>query len=122
MRALRRSPLFRIAVLSLAVLFAHTARATNVQRILPAAPPCPRKVAASQPDPDKKLSPAGKRILRPGHLPGYLLAGHNFFGGSFGFTSAHAASLLSLPSAAHIAIARSTASIAPQHPFFALRI
>jgi hypothetical protein len=122
MRALRRSPLFRIAVLSMAVLFAHTARATNVQRIIPSAPPCARKVAASQPDPDKKLSPAGKRILWPGHLPGYLQAGHNLFGGSLGFTTAHAASVLPAHGAVQIALARRTVHIAPQHSLFALRI
>lgn len=121
MRAVRRTPLFRIALLSLAVLFAHTAHAAN-RPILPVAPPCPRKAAASQPDPEKKLSPAGKRIVTPGHLPPYLLSGHNVFGHSFGFTSAHAASLLPLPGVAQIAIARWTASIAPQRRPFALRI
>jgi hypothetical protein len=106
----------------MAVLFAHTARATNVQRIIPSAPPCPRKVAASQPDPDKKLSPAGKRILRPGHLPGYLQAGHNLFGSSLAFTSAHASSLLPLPNSIQIATARWIVYVAPQHSLFALRI
>jgi hypothetical protein len=117
MCAVRRSPLFRIALLSLAVLFAHTAHAAN-RRIVPVAPPCARKVAASQPDPEKKLSPAARRTVTPGHLAYW----HNLFDGSFGFTHAHAASLLALPSAVQIAVARSTASIAPQRRPFALRI
>jgi hypothetical protein len=118
MGAMRRSPLFRIALLSLAVLFAHTTHAANVERIIPSAPPCAAKVAAAQPDPEKKLSPASKGIVRPGHLAD----SHNLFGDSFGFATAHAASLLSLHSAGQIAIARCTVSIAPQHSLFALRI
>ena len=121
MRIVRRSPLFRIALLSLAVLFAHTAR-TATRPILPLAPACPAKVAAAQPDPEKKLSPAGKQIVTPGHLPGYLLAGHNLFGHSFAFTNAHAASLLLVQSGSPVALARWTASIAPQRWPFSLRL
>ena len=120
MRAVRRSPLFRIALLSLAVLSAHTAHAAK-RPILPA-PPCPRKVAAAQPDPQKKLSIGSKQIVMPGDLPAYLLAGHNFLGHSFGFTCGHAGSLLLLHSAVQIAIAHWTASIAPQRRQFVLRI
>lgn len=117
MRALRRSPLLRIALLSLAVLFAHTERAAT-RPVVPVVPACQSKVAAAQPDPETKLSPAGKRIVTPGHLADW----HNLFGGAFGFTGAHAASALSLHSASQIAVARQTASIAPQRRPFALRI
>ena len=118
MGAMRRSPLFRIALLSLAVMFAHTARLANAQLILPVAPPCPGKVAAAQPDPDKKLSPASKRIVQPGPLA----HSHKLFAGPFGLTNAHAASLVLLQSAGQIAIARTTVYIAAQRPLFALRI
>jgi hypothetical protein len=119
MRALKRSSLFRIALLSLAVLFAHTARAANAQLVLPVAPPCPGKVAAAQPDPDKKLSPAGKRVVQPGPIAD----SHKFFAGTFGFTHAHAAGLLVLHnSAGPVAIARWAVCVAPQRRPFALRI
>lgn len=118
MRAVtRRSPFFRIALLGLAVLFAHSLRG-NTQPILPVHPPCPGKVAAAQPDPEKKLSPAGKRLVMPGHFAGR----HHLLGGSFGFTPAHAAALLSPHSAAQIAAARWTVYVAPQRRPFALRI
>jgi hypothetical protein len=117
MRALRNCPLFRIAVLSLAVLFAHTAHAAN-RPILPVAPACPGKVAAAQPDPDKKLSPAGKRLVTPGHFAGL----HNLFGGSFGFTTSHAASLLPVQTSVQIAVARWAVSTTPQRSPFTLRI
>jgi hypothetical protein len=117
MRALRRSPLFRIALLSLAVLFAHTARAAT-RPIIPAAPVCPGKVAAAQPDPDKKLSLSARRIVQPGRLAHC----HKLFSGAFGFTNPHAASLLSLGSAGHIPTARRTADIAPQRRPFSLRL
>jgi hypothetical protein len=110
--------LFRIALLSLAVLFAHTARMANAQLILPVAPPCPSKVAAAQPDPEKKLSPANKRIVQPGPLA----HSHNLFGGAFGLPSAHAAGLLSLHSDGHIVFVRWTADVVPQRRPFALRI
>ena len=118
MRAVRLTPLFRIALLSLAVLFAHTARATNVRRIIPSAPPCPRKVAAAQPDPEKKLPPAGKRIVTRGHLADL----HNLFGGSFSFAVAQATCFLSAHSTHQIALARWTLSIAPQRPPLVLRL
>lgn len=117
MRAVRRSPLFRIVLLSLAVLLAHTAHAAN-RPILPVAPPCQGKVAATQPDPEKKLSPAVKRIVTPGHVADW----HKLFGHSFGFTSARAASLLPVRSAVQIAVTRWTACVAPQYRPFALRI
>lgn len=118
MFGVRRSPLFRIALLSLAVLFTHTARATNVEHSFPATPPCARKVAAAQPDPEKKLSTGNKQIV----MPGRLTDRHNIFGYSFGFTNAYAASLLPVHGTAQIALARSTASITPQRRPFALRI
>jgi hypothetical protein len=117
MRALRSSPLFRIALLSLAVLFAHTAHAV-ARPIIPAAPACPRKVAAAQPDPEKKLSPASKRIVRPGRLAN----SHSLFGGAFGFTNPHTASLLSLHGAVQVATAPRTVCVVPQRRSFALRL
>jgi hypothetical protein len=109
--------LFRIALLSVAALLAHTVRA-NTQPIIPVAPPCPHKVAAAQPDPEKKLSPASRQIATPGHF----VDRHNLFSGSFSFTSAHAASLLPMRSAVQIAVARWTVYVAPQRRPFDLRI
>ena len=116
MRALRRSPLFRTALLSLAVLFAHTGHATT-RPIVPIAPACPGKVAAAQPDPEKKPALGIKRIA----LPGRVAAWHNLFGGAFGFTSAHA-SLFAAHSAAQLAAARWAVYVSPQHSPFVLRI
>ena len=118
MRAVRRSPLFRIALLSLAVLFAHTAHAANARPVIPAAPPCTGKVAAAQPDPEKKLSPAGKRIVRPG----FLAVHHSLSGGSFSFAVAQATHFPSAYSVCQIAVARWTVYVAPQRRPFALRI
>ena len=114
MRIARSSPLFRIALLSLAVLFAHTVRA-NTQPILPASPPCPGKVAAAQPDPEKKPPLGIRRITKPRNLQG-----HNWFGSSF--ARAHCAGLLSLPGLGPPFLARSTVYILPQRRPFALRI
>lgn len=83
MHAVKRSPLFRIALLSFAVLFAQTGRATRVQHIAPVKPPCARKVAATKPDTDKKLTPAIKRIVRPGSRAHF----HTFFPGPLGFSN-----------------------------------
>src|SRR5581483_4874529 len=69
MRAVKASPLFRIALLSLAVLLAHTAHGSNVRHSFPAAPPCPRKVAAAQPDPQNKLLPGIKCVASFGDGP-----------------------------------------------------
>lgn len=118
MYAVRRSPLFRIALLSLAVLLAHTAHAASAQLILPVRPPCPGKVAAAQPDPEKKLSPASKRAVQPGRLADF----HKLFGGSLSVTVTRATSLLSLHGAVQTAVARWAPSIAPQRRPYALRI
>lgn len=116
MRALRHSPLFRIAILSLAVLFAHTSHAATGLRTFPVRPPCPGKVAAAQPDSNKKLSPTAKRILQPGRLA----ACHKLFAGALAHP--HAASLLALHRAVPFAFARWTPSLAPQRRPFDLRI
>ncbi len=118
MRAVKRSPVFRIALLSLTVLLAHTARAANARPILPVSVALPRKVAAAQPDPQKKLIPGIKRIANPGDRA----PRHTLFGGSFGLTSAHATAILSAHAAGEIAAARRTIYIPPQRFPFALRI
>jgi len=117
MRAVRNSPLLRIVLLSLAVLFAHSMRA-NAQQIVSVSPACAGKVAAAQPDPEKKLPLRAPQILKRGHLPG----SHNLFGGSVDFTGAHGAALLFLPDSSHTMVAHSAASIAPQRRPFDLRI
>lgn len=117
MRAVRHSPLFRIALLALAVLFAHTVRATP-QAIIPVHPPCPGKVAAAQPDAKKKLPLAGKRVIKPGRLAN----SHSLFGGSPDLTRAAGTSLLSVQSPGQIIVARGTVYIAPQRRPFALRL
>jgi hypothetical protein len=117
MRALRRSPLLCTAVLSLVVLLARTARAAT-RPIAPSAPPSPLKLAATQPDPEKKPALGPKRVVRPACLADV----HNLFGNAFCVTNAHAASLLSLHSAVQIARACRTASLAPQRRPFDLRI
>jgi hypothetical protein len=117
MRAVRNSPLFRIALLSLAVLFAHTVRAQTLP-IIPVCPPCPGKVAAAQPDSEKKLPLAGKQVIKPSRLA----HAHSLFGGSFDLAGAHPASTLSLSRPGQIAIARGTVYIAPQRWPFTLRL
>jgi hypothetical protein len=109
--------LFRIALLILVGLFAHTVRA-NTRPIVPVRPPCPDKVAVAQPDPEKKLPPIRRQTVRPGRL----VDSAHFFGGSFGFTQAQAAGLFVLPSAGQIAVTRWTVYVAPQRRPFALRI
>jgi hypothetical protein len=116
MLALKRSPLFRIALLSFAVLFAHTGRATSVQHILPAAPPCARKVAAAQPDTEKKLAPAIKRLIRPGQRVHF----HTSFADPLGHTAA--AGFRSAQASGQLTLARHTLYIPPQRLPFALRI
>ena len=117
MRALRRSPLFRTALLSLAVLFAHTVRAGCLQTITPAGPPCPGKVAAAQPDPEKKFTPGNKRVK-----PGRLAEHHNLIVGAFGLTAAHTAGITFTHHAGQFPVARWAIDVAPQRRPFALRI
>ena len=116
MRAARNSPLFRIALLSLAVLFAHTAGA-HTQLINPVCPPCPGKVAAAQPEAEKKPPLASVRIVKPKRFAG----GHSLFN-SLDFAAAHRDGLLSVHSAGQNILARRAALIAPQRWPFALRI
>lgn len=115
MRAEKRLPLFRIALLSLAVLFAHTARATNA-RPIPVSPPCARKVAAAQLDPQKKLIPAIKLIANPGER----MHGHSFFGASF--AGAPARGVFFAHRTGPLAVARPAVYVLPQRLPFALRI
>ena len=117
MRAVRRSPLLRIALLGLAVLLARTGQAANTLPIAPLAPPCPVKVAAAQPDTHKRLPPGNKQIVRFERL-----ADHHLFGGSFGFTAADPTGLAFTYRAVPIALARRAIDVAPQHRPFALRI
>jgi hypothetical protein len=118
MGTLRRSPLFRIALLSLAVLFAHTLHATDVQRIVSAGLPCAAKVAVAQPDPEKKLVHGTSRIVRPRFDAGF----HRSSGGDFSFTVARAADLLFPLSACPKAVSPQIAYSAPQRWPFVLRI
>jgi len=116
MRVTRPSPLFRIALLSLAVLFAHTLRA-NTQPILPASPPSPGKVAAAQPDSRKKPPLATTQIVKPRNLHN-----HNWFGGSFQLAGAHASILLDRPDRGPTVTARAAIHTRPQRRPFDLRI
>lgn len=116
MRAVRRSPLFRIALLILAVLFAHTARAST-QPILPVCPPRPCKVAAAQPDSRNKLRLASTRVATPPHPADH----HHLFTGAFALTAVDPA-LLFFSSPAQLILARGAASVHPQRRPFALRI
>jgi hypothetical protein len=118
MRAVRRSPLFRIALLSLTVLFAHTVHAARAAANFSVARSCAGKVAAAQPDPEKKLIRGSKRIVRPGRLADC----HNLFGGAFGLPGAHVGSVLAVYSGGPVAAARRTVDVAPQRRPFALRI
>jgi hypothetical protein len=115
MLAAKRSPLFRIALLSFAVLFAHTGRASNVQHTLPGSPPCARKVAAAQPDPEKKLAPAIKRLIRPGRVHF-----HTSFADPLGHTTA--ATFLAAQPSGQLTLSRRSVYIPPQRLPFALRI
>jgi len=117
MRALRRSPLVRIAVLGLAVLFAHTVRA-DTQPIIPICPPRPGKVAVAQPDPQKKPLLGTRQIVRPGRHS----HAHDWFDGSLDLACAHAASLLATHRLGKIGCACSTVSVVPQRRLFDLRI
>jgi hypothetical protein len=117
MRAVRRSPLLRIALLTLAVLFAHTVR-SNTQTILPVQPPCPGKVAAAQPDSERKLPLVSTRLVKPGRLQD----GQTLFAGSFDLTGARAATLLSVRTPGQSNFTRWTAAFDPQRRPFALRI
>jgi hypothetical protein len=116
MRGIRRSPLIRIALLSFAVLLAHTSHAAT-RPVVPVSPPSSSKVAA-QPDPQKKLIPGVKRIATPRDRA----PRHTLFGGSLGFTSAHVTAILSAHRAGEIAAARRAVYISPQRFPFALRI
>jgi hypothetical protein len=117
MRAMKRSPLFRIALLSLAVLSAHTAHAANPHAFVPVRPPCARKVAAAQPDLDKKLTPALKRLIRPGQRVHF----HTSFAHPLGFSGAYAPAQAAHASS-QLALARQAVYRAPQRRSFALRI
>src|SRR5579875_152198 len=116
MRAVRRSPLFRIALLALAVLCAHTVRA-NTQPIVPICPPCPGKVAAAQPSSEKKLFPASKRSARPPRPDA-----RSSFGAPPYFLAAHPAAVLFLRRPGQIAVALRTVHIPAQRRPFALRL
>lgn len=115
MLAVKRSPLFRIALLSFAVLFAHTGRATNVDHILPVKPPCAGKVAAAQPDSDKKLAPAIRRFVRPdGRAHFHTTAAHPLVNSAAAFRAAQAST--------RTALARQLVYIPSQRLPFDLRI
>lgn len=118
MRSLKRSPLVRIALLSLAVLTAHTARAAKAQPIVPVRPPCPGKVTPAQPDSHKKLTSSVKRIARPGDRAGR----HTLFGGPFAFTTAASTGVFYAYDAGRLTVAPHSASIPPQHLPFVLRL
>jgi hypothetical protein len=118
MRAIKRSPLFLIALLSFAVLFAHTGRAAHVQHIAPVRPPCARKVAAAQPDAEKKLAPAIKRLIFPGRRVHF----HTSFAHTLGFSRARAAALHAANTSGQLALTRGNAHVPPQHRSFTLRI
>ncbi|HEY4009872.1 MAG TPA: hypothetical protein VGM11_06950 [Acidobacteriaceae bacterium] len=118
MRAVRRSPLLRIALLSLTVLFAHTVHAARAAANFSVARSCAAKVAAAQPDPEKKLVPGSKRIVRPGRLADC----HNLFGGGFGLPGARGADLLLVSSGVPLSVASWTVDVAPQRRPFTLRI
>ncbi len=115
MHAVKRSPLFRIALLSLAVLSAHTARAAKAPPVNPVRPPCPAKVAAAQPEAQKKLLPNIKRLAQPG------ARAHPLFGGAFALTG-NAAAFLPPHSTGQLAAGRHTVYIPPQRLPFDLRI
>ncbi|HTV08193.1 MAG TPA: hypothetical protein VMD97_04025 [Candidatus Aquilonibacter sp.] len=117
MRALRRSPLFRIALLSLAVLFAHTAHAAN-RPILLVAPPCAGKVAAAQPDPEKRPVLGRKQVVRPR----FPATSHAASGSALFFPLARTAYVLCAEGAAQISLARSALYVAQQQRPFHPRI
>jgi hypothetical protein len=114
MRALRTSPLFRIAVFSLAVLFAHTIRA-NTQPIASVRPQCALKLSTAQPDSNKKLFSAIKRSASRPHPDS-----GTSFGGAFGLGSAQPRDPLSGDSTGHIA--RVADAIPAQRRGFVLRL
>lgn len=117
MRAVRNSPLFRIALLSVAVLFAHTVPA-HTQPIIPVSTPCPGKVAVAQPDSEKKLPLATKRVIKPARLE----HSHSLFGSSLDLANAHRLAVLLVRSPGQSILTRGTAYIAPQRWPFALRL
>jgi hypothetical protein len=117
MLAMKRFPLFRTALLSLAVLVAHTAHAAN-RPTTPAAPPCSFKVAAAQPDPEQKPLLGSKRIVRPS----FLASHHSLCGGFSSFALAQTACFPSAYSVGQTAVARWTAHLAQQCPPFVLRV
>ena len=117
MRAVRCSPWFRIALLSLAVLFAHTGHAAT-RPILPDCHPNTVKVAATRLESEKKLSLAITRIAGPGTVA----RSHASFAASFDIAAAHHAGVLSFRSTGQLILARWTVSTDPQRRPFALRI
>jgi hypothetical protein len=116
MRAVKRSPLVRIALLSLAVLFAHTGHAAT-RPIVPAYHPSTVKVAATRLESEKKLSLAITRLSAPARL-----AHHNSFGGSFDLAATHPAAALALRSPGQTTAVLRTVDILSQRRPFALRI
>lgn len=115
MRAVRCSPWFRIFLLSLAVLFAHTGHAATGP-ILPACHPNTLKVGATRLESEKKVSLAITRLATPGRLA----QGHTLFNGSFGLTGATA--ILCAQATRKITVVRATLYIPPQRLPFDLRI
>jgi hypothetical protein len=117
MRALRRSPLFRIALLILAVLFARSAHAANVRHSFPAVPPCPRKVAAAQPDLEKNPALQSNGFVRPGSPADRRISSGGFFS-----SAASAFNSLHVQGVRQTSLVRRAACITPQRRPFALRI
>lgn len=113
MRAAKSSPLFRIALLSLAVLFAHTIRA-SAQPILRACQPCPGKVAAAQPDSQKKLFTTVKRNVRGRQ--------QKLSSGWFQPAAVHGVGILPGYGTARVSVTRWSSSMSPQGRAFVLRI
>ena len=115
MRAVKASPLFRIGLLALAVLFAHTGHAATRPIVYH---PSTVKVAATRPESEKKLSLALTRLVTPTRLAHR----HSPFGGSFDAAAVHSGTVLSLLCTVQLAAAHSTVYIRPQRSPFALRI
>jgi hypothetical protein len=72
MKTARRSCFLQIATICLAVFLSYTARmAASVGEAIPGTPPCPSKVAAESPAPQKKLAQRIDKSIRPHQVPSY---------------------------------------------------
>jgi hypothetical protein len=118
MDAARRSHLFRIATICLAVLLGQTAYAAKPARSLsPGTPPPHVKLTSAQPEPRKNLPLAAKKVQRP-----RVAQRHSASFPTAGFVPASIAASVGTLSPGAVLRTRHALCLAPQFRLFALRI